>query len=79
MGETIMSIEKKSLISTLRTTKKANIVKDELGENPASASQAVKQANVKQANVKQANVKQANVKQANVKQANVKQATVRNW
>ncbi len=35
-----MSIEKKSLISTLRTTKKANVAKDELGENPASASAA---------------------------------------
>jgi hypothetical protein len=37
-----MSIEKKSLISTLKTTKKANVAKDELGNNPASASQATK-------------------------------------
>jgi len=37
-----MSIEKKSLISTLKTTKKANVAKDELGENPVSASQATK-------------------------------------
>jgi hypothetical protein len=37
-----MSIEKKSLISTLKATKKANVAKDELGNNPASASQATK-------------------------------------
>jgi hypothetical protein len=37
-----MSIEKKSLISTLKTTKKANVAKDELANNPASASQATK-------------------------------------
>jgi hypothetical protein len=37
-----MSIEKKSLISTLKTTKKANVAKDELGNNPVSASHATK-------------------------------------
>jgi hypothetical protein len=37
-----MSIEKKSLISTLQTTKKANVAKDELGNNPASASHTTK-------------------------------------
>ena len=42
-----MSIEKKSLISTLRTTKKANVAKDELGENPASASAATKAPTVR--------------------------------
>ena len=29
-GEPAMSIEKKSLISTLKTTKKANVVKDDI-------------------------------------------------
>ena len=76
-----MSIEKKSLISTLRTTKKANAVKDDISgvvtTSPAQKLPNVRQANVKQANVKQANVKQANVKQANVKQANVKQAVMK--
>ena len=58
-----MSIQKKSLISTLKTTKKANIAKDDFGVSPAAVSPGIRQANVKQANVKQANVKQANVKQ----------------
>jgi uncharacterized protein YjbI with pentapeptide repeats len=81
-----MSIEKKSLISTLKTTKKANAVKDDIS-GAASTSPAqklanfkhanVKQANFKHANVKQANVKQANFKHANMKQANVKQANVK--
>jgi hypothetical protein len=37
----IMSIEKKSLISTLKTTKKANITKEEFGQ-PGSMSAGVK-------------------------------------
>lgn len=49
-----MSIEKKSLISTLKTTKKANIVKDELGDNPASASQTTKSPAVRAAAMKRA-------------------------
>ncbi|MGC0775472.1 MAG: hypothetical protein WB543_21240 [Candidatus Acidiferrum sp.] len=36
-----MSIEKKSLISTLKTTKKANIAKEEFGQ-PGSISSGVK-------------------------------------
>ena len=43
-----MSIQKKSLISTLKTTKKANIAKDDFGVSPASVSPMVKQPMVKQ-------------------------------
>jgi uncharacterized protein YjbI with pentapeptide repeats len=71
-----MSIEKKSLISTLKTTRKANAVKDDIS-GAASTSPAQKLANVKHANVKHANVKHANVKHANVKHANVKHANVK--
>jgi hypothetical protein len=37
-----MSIQKKSLISTLKTTKKANMVKDEISDNTAKASPTTK-------------------------------------
>jgi uncharacterized protein YjbI with pentapeptide repeats len=80
-GEPAMSIEKKSLISTLKTTKKANAVKDDISgaatTSPAQKMPNVKHANVKHANVKHANVKHANLKHANVKHANVKHAVVK--
>jgi uncharacterized protein YjbI with pentapeptide repeats len=80
-GEPAMSIEKNSLISTLKTTKKANAVKDDISgaatTSPAQKMPNVKHANVKHANVKHANVKHANVKHANVKHANVKHANVK--
>jgi len=37
-----MSIQKKSLISTLKTAKRANLAKDDLGAGSASVSPAVK-------------------------------------
>jgi hypothetical protein len=62
-----MSIEKKSLISTLKTTKKANVAKDELGNNPASASQATKSPALRYAAAKKAAVKFNAAKKAAVK------------
>jgi hypothetical protein len=63
-----MSIEKKSLISTLKTTKKANVAKDELGNNPASASQATKSPVVRaMASAKKAAYKTLAAKKAAVK------------
>jgi hypothetical protein len=37
-GESTMSIQKKSLISTLKSAKKANVVKEEVTASPATAS-----------------------------------------
>ena len=62
-----MSIQKKSLISTLRTTKKANIAKDDFGMSPATASPVIKQGVTKQLVIKQSVVKQSVVKQAVLK------------
>jgi hypothetical protein len=69
-----MSIEKKSLISTLRTTKKANVAKDELGDNPASASQATKSPAIKYAAAKKAATKYAAAKKAATKYTAAKKA-----
>ena len=71
-----MSIEKKSLISTLKTTKKANAVKDDIS-GAATTSPAQKLPNIKHANVKHPNVKHANVKHPNVKHPNVKHPVVK--
>lgn len=73
----IMSIEKKSLISTLKTTKKANIAKEDFGMSGASVSPAVKQAVVRNAATKQAVVRNATARQAITKQATMRQATTR--
>jgi hypothetical protein len=52
-GEPAMSIEKKSLISTLKTTKKANAVKDDITGaatvSPTQKSPAIIKAGVKNA------------------------------
>jgi hypothetical protein len=71
-----MSIEKKSLISTLKTTKKANAVKDDIS-GAATTSSAQKLPNVKHPNVKHPNVKHPNVKHPNVKHPNVKHPVVK--
>jgi hypothetical protein len=65
-GEAAMSIEKKSLIRTLKTTKKANAAKDHI-TGAATVSPAQKLPNVRQPNVRQPNVRQPNVRQPNVK------------
>jgi hypothetical protein len=72
-SEWTMAIEKKSLINTLKTTKKANIVKGEA----ATTSPAVMSPNVKHPNVKHPNVKHPNVKHPNVKHPNVKHPVVK--
>jgi hypothetical protein len=72
-SEWTMAIEKKSLISTLKTTKKANIVKGEA----ATTSPAVMSPNIKHPNVKHPNVKHPNVKHPNVKHPNVKHPVVK--
>ena len=73
-----MSIEKKSLISTLKTTKKANIAKDDFGASPATVSASVRQPIVKNATVRNATVRNATVRNATVRNATVRNATVRN-
>ena len=59
-----MSIQKKSLINTLKTTKKTNIVKEEFSVSGATASPVSKHAVAKHAVAKQAVAKQAVAKQA---------------
>jgi hypothetical protein len=70
-----MSIEKKSLISTLKTTKKANIAKDDFSVSPATVS-AVHKAPVQKAAVQKAAVQKAAVQKAAVQKAAVQKAAV---
>lgn len=66
-----MSIEKKSLISTLKTTKKANIAKDSF--DTATVSPVAK-APIRKAPVNKAPVNKALVNKAPVNKALVKKA-----
>jgi uncharacterized protein YjbI with pentapeptide repeats len=77
-GDTIMSIQKKSLISTLKTAKKANIAKDDFSASPAGVSPSVKHGTVRNATVRNATVRNATVRNATVRNATVRNATVRN-
>jgi hypothetical protein len=76
-----MSIEKKSLISTLKTTKKANIAKDDFSVSPATvnpvAKHAVSKHAVSKAAVSKAAVSKAAVSKAAVSKAAVSKAAVR--
>jgi hypothetical protein len=73
-----MSIEKKSLISTLKTTKKANIVKEDFSFSGATASPIVKNATHRHAVVKAGTTRNAISKAATTRNAARKHATVRN-
>ena len=70
-----MSIEKKSLISTLKTTKKANAAKDDIS-GAATTSPAQKLANVKHPNVKHPNV-EASERKASEREAPEREAPER--
>lgn len=56
-----MSIEKKSLISTLKTTKKANVAKDEI-DSATTASPTVKSPSIRLAASKKASAKALTVR-----------------
>jgi hypothetical protein len=73
-----MSIEKKSLISTLKTTKKANIAKDDFSVSPATVNPVAKHAVAKHAVAKHAVVKHAVAKNAVAKNAVAKSAVAKN-
>jgi hypothetical protein len=61
-----MTIEKKSLISTLKTAKKANAVKDDIS-GAATVSPSQKSLSIRKTGVKNALVKKTGVKNALVK------------
>ena len=63
-----MSIEKKSLISTLKSTKKANIAKDDFSVSPPTVS-PVRKAAVTKAPVRKAAVSKAAVRKSAVSKA----------
>jgi hypothetical protein len=71
-----MSIEKKSLISTLKTTKKANIAKDDFSVSPATVS-AVQKAAVQKAAVQKSAVQKSAVQKSAVQKAAVQKSAVR--
>jgi hypothetical protein len=52
-----MTIEKKSLISALKTTKKANAVKEDISGNSTTTSPAQKMPNVKKLTIRSTSVK----------------------
>jgi uncharacterized protein YjbI with pentapeptide repeats len=73
-----MSIEKKSLISTLKTTKKANVASTASGEGfVKSESINPKRATMKRATLKRATLKRATMKRATLKRATLKRATLK--
>jgi hypothetical protein len=70
-----MSIEKKSLISTLKTTKKANIAKDDFSVSPATVS-AVQKAAAQKSAVQKSAVQKAAVQKSAVQKAAVQKSAV---
>ncbi len=69
-----MSIQKKSLISTLKSAKKASVAREDFSGVAATMSPVAKHAVAKHAVAKHAVAKQAVAKQAVAKQAVAKQA-----
>jgi uncharacterized protein YjbI with pentapeptide repeats len=76
-----MSIQKKSLISALKTTKKANLASStegNKGENTTSMKGGAKLVGFKNAGLKNAGLKNAGLKNAGLKNAGLKNAGLKN-
>jgi hypothetical protein len=73
-----MSIEKKSLINTLKTAKKANVVKEDFSLSGATASPIVKNATSRHGVLKAATSRHGVLKAATRRNAVLKAATHRN-
>jgi hypothetical protein len=72
-----MSIQKKSLISSLQSAKKANVVKEDLGAHAATVSPATKSP-VRANLVRKATAKNSLVRKGAAKTSLVKKAAIKN-